>query len=310
MDLAPLSGFDPDDPEDLSVLADWLSERGDPRGLMLALEASGGDEEQLEELRRRHLHRYSEALWPGFEVASEAGLREHVELVWRAGLILSARPLAPGRPTIARLRGQLEALLKSDAAIAIAELRGNLIDPNAIVEALLSGPPRPSVRALTLGDYRTPMPALDRLWARVPGLCELALLGPSIAIGTLAIAGSRLTKLRLACERDPSPLRAFSGPPFASLRTLELRLGGDDYFGTVDSDPDEHLGPLLDGRSTPGLEHLAITGVAFGDRLAAALARSPLLERLRSLDLSDSRFESKHDTLASLARPGLRLLFR
>src|SRR5690606_25153172 len=88
VDAAPLSGFDPDTPDAWIVLADWLTERGDPRGLMLALEASGRDAAQLEQLRREHLHRYSEALWPVFGVRSEAELNERIELRWRAGLIV------------------------------------------------------------------------------------------------------------------------------------------------------------------------------------------------------------------------------
>ncbi len=310
VDPAPVSGLDPDDSEAWTVLADWLTEHGDPRGLMLALEASDHDLGQLEDLRRRHLHRYSEALWPVFRVNSEADLRVHVELRWRAGLILSAQPLGPNRTALANLRTQVEGLLASEAAVALAELRGNLIDPRAVVEALVSGPPRPTIRALTLGDYRTPMPDLDRLWSRLPGLRELALLGPKIVIETLATAVPHLTRLQLACELDPSPLRAFRGPTFTNLRALELRLGGDDYFGDKATEPDDLLGPLLTGRATPTLQHLAITGVAFGDRLVAALARCPLLDRLRSLDLSDSQFQPHRHSLLALDRPGLRLRLR
>jgi uncharacterized protein (TIGR02996 family) len=304
VDLAPVSGFDPDDPEAWIVLADWLTERGDPRGLMLALETSGRDAAQLEQLRREHLHRYSEALWPSFGVRSEAELIRHIELRWRAGLIIEARPLGP-QPSRASLRGQLEGLLDNAAAIALAELRGDLVDPQAIIDVLLAGPRRPSIRRLTLGDYRTRMPVLDRVWAKLPGLRELELLGPNIEIAGLASALPRLARLRLCCELDPTPLRAFEGPPFPSLRTLELRLGGHDYFRSV-----ETLDPLLAGRATPALEHLAITGIADGDELIAALAQSPLLDRLRILDLSDSNFDPHEHSPATLDRPGLRLSLR
>jgi len=300
VDAAPLLGFDPDNPEAWIVLADWLTERGDPRGLMLALEASGRDPTQLEQLRREHLHRYGEALWPVFGVRSEAKLIERVELRWRAGLVVAVRPLG-----FSFTAAQLEGLLASEAAVALAELRGDLVDPRVVVQAITAGSPRPAIRKLTLGDYRTSMPALDRLWGKLPGLRELELLGPGIGITDLATALPRLARLRLCCELDPTPLSAFAGPAFEGLRTLELRLGGHDYFTSI-----EPLGPLLEGRNTPALERLAITGVAFGDALVDRLARSPLLDRLRSLDLSDSRFFAHEHSPVLLDRPGLRLDLR
>jgi hypothetical protein len=300
VDAAPLSGFDPDHPEAWIVLADWLTERGDPRGLMLALEASGHDAAQLERLRREHLHRYSEALWPVFGVRSEAALNERVELRWRAGVIVSARPLGDSFTS-----AQLEGLLASEAAVALAELRGDLVDPRVIVQGLVGGPPRPVIRKLTLGDYRTTMPALERLWEKLPGLRDLELLGPGIGLNELAVALPRLARLRLCCELDPTPLGAFEGTTFMGLRTLELRLGGHDYFKSI-----EALEALLAGRATPALERLAISGVAFGDALIDRLARSPLLERLRNLELSDSRFDPHEHSPVLLERPGLRLELR
>ena len=298
MDPAPLSGFDPDDPEAWTVLADWLTERGDPRGLMLALEISGRDGAQLEQLRRQHLHRYAEALWPVFRVRSEAELSRRVELRWRAGLVVKARP-------IEATRERLDGLLASAAAVALAELRCDSIDPRTVVETLARGPARPTLRKLILGDYRTRMPALDRLWPKLPGLRELELLGLGIVIDKLAVAVPRLARLRLCCELDPTPLRAFADSIFPSLHTLELRLGGSDYFGQI-----EALAPVLSGRATPALERLAITGVSFGDALVAALASGPLIDRLRSLDLSDSIFAPFENSPIMLDRPGSRLSLR
>src|SRR5690606_13610295 len=101
------------------------------------------------------------------------------------------------------------------------------------VDALVAGPPRPTIRTLSLGDYRTRMPALDRLWAKLPGLRELELFGPGALPGGLAEVAPRLTRLRLCCELDPTPLGLFDGPPVPRLRALELRLGGDEYFSSA-----------------------------------------------------------------------------
>jgi hypothetical protein len=327
VDAAPLLGFDPNDPEAWVVLADWLTACGDPRGLMLGLMRaldSPGDEaaevdagprrEELEALRRRHLHRYREALWPVFKVSSEVAARRQVELQWRAGLVIRARLLGPEPRTPAQISEQVSGLLDSEAALALAELRCDFVDPRPVVDTLLAGPPRPSLRALSLGDYQTPMPALQGLWPKLPGLCELELCGPGIALLELP---ARLTRLRLCCELDPSPLHLFAADPLPRLRALELRLGGHDYFGPRYAEPSatvqlhrlsaanlgrsgELLSRLLDGQLTPALEHLAITGVGFADELVAALRSSPLLPQLRSLDLSDSCFAPYRRSLLGL----------
>ena len=281
-----------------------------------------------------------------FRVSSEIAARRHVDLRWRAGLVIAARLLGPDRRATLDIGAQIDGLLASEAAVAIAELRCDCVDPKPVVDALVAGSARPTIRKLSLGDYRTRMPALDRLWAKLPGLRELELFGPGVEPGGLVDVASRLTRLRLCCELDPRPLALFEGSPLPRLRALELRLGGDEYFSSTHAEPGtagdhgldtarlrsdarfrlsaagfrlsaaglgrtgELLARLLDGEVTPGLEHLAIAGVAFADQLIAALADSPLLKRLRSLDLSDSRFAPHRRSLQELDIGGLRLTVR
>jgi hypothetical protein len=291
VDPAPVPSWDPDDPSaTTAVLADWLSAQGDVRGLMLALASSGRDPAELERLRRRHLHRYSEGLWPVFGARSEAELGEHLELRWRAGLLIAARPLDPERLPANRLRAQLEGLLASEAAVALAELRGDLVDPSAVVEALVAGPVRPSLVSLVVGDYRTPMPKLEAVWSRVPKLRTLELNGPGIVIDGLAAALPTLAELRLRCELDPSPLRAFGrGVVFAKLRRLAIRLGGERYWEDAGGTLAELLGAVLDGSAAPALEHLSVTGIAETRAITQAVEHSALRQRLRSVEISDAR---------------------
>ena len=310
---APVSGFDPDDPDAWLVLGDWLSERGDPRGLIISLALTGEDPQLLANLRARHLHRYKEALWPVFGVSSEAGLREQVELVWIDGLVVFAFPL--DRPSPVPLHDQLAGLLASEAAVALAELRGDRCNPVELVEVLLAGPPRPTIRALSLGDYVTPLPepgALARLAAKLPGLRELALFGPGLRAEALVELAPRLTRLRLASELDPSAVAGLHRLSFPRLRALELRLGGERrLFGDADTDPSPWFAALLlEPAQLPALERLTIAGVGFGDRLVELLGRSPLLDRLRQLELSDTSFRPFAEPLARLDRPDLRLSLR
>lgn len=67
------------------------------------------------------------------------------------------------------------------------------------------------------------------------------------------------------------------------LRTLVLWLGDENYGGdsTV-----EDLAGILDGKRFPKLEHLGLQDSPQADAIAAAVAKSPIVRRLKGLDLS------------------------
>ncbi len=67
------------------------------------------------------------------------------------------------------------------------------------------------------------------------------------------------------------------------LGHLELWLGEDHYGGINDPAP---LAPLLEGKLYPKLRYLGLRNSAVADKVAAAAARSPLVGRLHTLDLS------------------------
>lgn len=68
-----------------------------------------------------------------------------------------------------------------------------------------------------------------------------------------------------------------------ALQRLELWLGTEDYGGEIRR---EHLTELLSGAKFPHLTHLALCDSDVQDDVAVAVAASPLLERLKTLDLS------------------------
>lgn len=68
-----------------------------------------------------------------------------------------------------------------------------------------------------------------------------------------------------------------------ALQHLELWLGSDSYGG--DSSVAD-LQPLLGGTIFPQLTHLGLCNAEYSDDILAAVAQSPLLDRLESLDLS------------------------
>jgi len=67
------------------------------------------------------------------------------------------------------------------------------------------------------------------------------------------------------------------------LTDLELWLGVPDYGGDASV---ELLMPLISGRLFPNLSRLALRNSEIADEIAIALAASPILERISTLDLS------------------------
>lgn len=88
------------------------------------------------------------------------------------------------------------------------------------------------------------------------------------------------------------------------LRELTLWLGVDEYGGTSTV---ADLEPLLSGKAFPKLEHLGLQNAEKQDEIAQAVAKSPLLGRLKGLDLSMGTL-SDEGANALLASPDLKTL--
>ena len=91
------------------------------------------------------------------------------------------------------------------------------------------------------------------------------------------------------------------------LQTLTLWLGSDEYGG--DSKVGD-LAPILSGDNFPKLEHLGLQNSHYTDAIAVAVAASPILGRLKGLDLSMGTLtdEGARALLAAPAVRGLRHL--
>ncbi|MBA2538973.1 MAG: molybdenum metabolism regulator, partial [Deltaproteobacteria bacterium] len=67
------------------------------------------------------------------------------------------------------------------------------------------------------------------------------------------------------------------------LRRLELYIGQEDYGNTCKV---KSFAGILEGAGLPRLEHLGIVNSEWEKELIVALAKSPLVKRLKTLDLS------------------------
>ncbi|HEY7416266.1 MAG TPA: STM4015 family protein [Ktedonobacteraceae bacterium] len=89
-----------------------------------------------------------------------------------------------------------------------------------------------------------------------------------------------------------------------ALQHLELWTGSENYGGNCTV---EDFAPLLSGELFPNLHYLGLRDSEFADDLAIALSQSPLLERVRILDLSLSTLGDAGAT-ALLNCPAVRKL--
>jgi uncharacterized protein (TIGR02996 family) len=277
----------PDGSEPYLVYADWLQERGDPLGELIALgvaSAGGADDAVLRFERHLKLH---EARFLG---GLARQLPEHVVLRWRYGVVhgIEERELSEGLPP--RSWEQLLRLRVCELVRSLTLVRPCVPELDAAIAASASG----SLRALTLKGCSGRLPA--QLLRRE--LRSLSLAGGQIAIGpdTLpaslehlelrvhdaALAGEHRAPLEWGlCELDvalTAPLAAFlAGVRLPRLARLTLNLGGESAAAVPE---------LLEALRLPALTHLALRNGQLEPATFAALARLPLAARLSSLALT------------------------
>ena len=125
-----------------------------------------------------------------------------------------------------------------------------------------------------LGPLFTAWPGLEHFGVRGSGGLDFG--GPlrMASLQTLIVetGGMPLNIFRQATEGD-----------LPALQHLELWLGTENYGGEVRA---AHLTELLSGKKFPALVHLGLRNSDVQDGVAIAVAKSPLLERIKSLDLS------------------------
>ena len=173
----------------------------------------------------------------------------------------------------------------------VDELDGN-IESDLVTGPLIEHAARfPALEALFVGDILAEQSEVS--WIRqgdpgpilgaFPGLRVLGLRGTSHL--TLApLAHAALEELTFqGGGLPPEVARAIGGSALPSLTGLDLYLGELRYNGgSVPAD----YAPILEGRAFPALRHLALRDADNQDEIAAALAHSPVVAQLESLDLS------------------------
>lgn len=186
----------------------------------------------------------------------------------------------------------------------------------AVIDHLTSHAARlPSLRALFLGDMTFEECEISwivhgdvtQLLEGFPLLEELGVRGGG-DVGVRPVEHARLRRLTFETGGMPEGVvRAVCASRLPALEHLELWLGTPDYGGDVSV---ADLAPILAGDLFPSLRHLGLRDAENADEVAAAVARSAVVSRLTSLDLSLGTLsdEGGRALLASPAVLGLRHL--
>lgn len=161
-------------------------------------------------------------------------------------------------------------------------------DDDTIVDALLSAPPPPTLRALALtcGDHQrawSHLGNIGRIFPLLPNVETFVIDTGRVELGAIALPHCRALTV-INSGMGGHVLRDLAAASWPHLERLELFLGSTNYGADYTI---EDVSRLL-ATPFPKVTALGLTGYELGDDLAPLIAQSPLVRQLRSLDLSSS----------------------
>lgn len=278
---------DPGDPGPYAVYADWLVQRGDPRGelisLQLALEAGqrSTGRRSLPVAISRHLETHAGSLLGGLaQLLPNPRDPMTGPFAWRRGFIDHVT-LDGGRGR--DLGAVIDDVLRhpSGRFVRTLTLRTEHVDEaHHVIDALCERAPACLVEL----DFEVRDQPLDvtTLWPAVPGLHRINLAARAFDLGAVHLPAAE--RARFATTRlSVAAVRAIALAPWPALARLELRFGG--RFEPTSSTIDDLRGLLVRG-DLPALTHLKLRGCAYAGEALVTLAGAPLARQLIVIDLS------------------------
>ena len=291
----------PDDAGAYSVLADWLVDRGHPRGELIALQLSAEADPALADAAERHLREHAARLLGPLEPFAlvRDGSNDHA-FTWRRGFIDRAR-LSYNEDN--RQRGQTRTSLVEMLRVLLGHPSGRCVRALALgvngtaTNVTLDAPigvlatERPGeLRELLLGDFEQEDAEMSwyqvgnvaPIWAALPRLRRIVVRGGSFELGTIIAPELEHAEFHTGGLSRAS-LVAIASAAWPRLRHLDVWFGSADYGGeTTLAD----ARPLLARTDLPALVHLGLVNCEYTDDVCAIIAGSPLAAQLESLDLS------------------------
>jgi len=128
---------------------------------------------------------------------------------------------------------------------------------------------------------------LSKLWAIAPQLREVRLKGSgndgeSTTLGTV-VAPFLEKFIHISSGLSKAVPVSLGKATLPELRHLELYIGQEDYGNTCKV---KSFAGIFEGKGLPRLEYLAIANSDWEKELIAALAKAPIVKRLKTLDLT------------------------
>jgi hypothetical protein len=272
-----------------SVYADWLQQQSDVRGELASLFLAGQEDEAREWLAGNPTKLFGE-----LDVKLDSEL---YDLVWDHGFLRGASLKRQSIDSKTDLAALTRTFLALPVARLVTELRFGLAgyesdnDWGPTLAVVAESAQAPQIRVLRFDDYTsedseiswTAFGDFSPYWSQLPALEELIIeSGEGGTLGELQLPN--LKKLaRISGGLAEDEIKAILSATLPKLEHLEIWFGDRNYgaAGTV-----AHLAPLFDGRVAKTLTHLGIVNCDFVQDVIEPLAKSPVLAKLKTLDLS------------------------
>ncbi|MBA3396886.1 MAG: TIGR02996 domain-containing protein [Deltaproteobacteria bacterium] len=310
---------DPGDHAAALVYADWLQQRGHPRGALIAVQHARlavPDDPTLAAEEARLLAEHAPVLLGTLAAAAPDDGGRGLHLVWEHGFVRGAR--ITGSLDRGESEDLLWELLRHPSARFLRELvigchHAGDQDNQLVSDLLLHAGPRPPLRRLVLADFddseldnidisRAPLGELGGLGEAYPLLEDVVLKGTGdVELAPLALPQARRFALRTSTLRK-STLATILAAPWPELEELELWFGTPDYGADVE--PDDLAG-FLAGEGFPKLRVLRLMNAIFTDEICPAILRSPRLPALAALDFSLGTLSDEGAALLHAGREAL-----
>lgn len=286
----------PDAREGYAVYADWLLERGDADGeliaVQLALEDRPGDpalqarERELVTEQERQLQRLY------YHVVGQA-IRDPI---WRRGLLHAIAIVGDAYSNdnayaYRELIADPIARFLRELAVRPVTLIGGRPTPGDgdLVEAIAATGAPAALRRLSFTPFDfqiswTRLTDLSPTYSHLPRLEELSITAGDVTLGRVELPALRSLEIVTGGLRR-HVLESVAAASWPRLERLVLYLGTERYGGECTI---ADLSPILDGAVLPaGVTTLGLCNSELGDELVEAVACSRVLPRLRRLDLSE-----------------------
>jgi len=285
----------PDDLALYQVYADWLSDRGDPRGELIALSLAAERDPADGEIKARLalLHEKHDREWlPGLEPRPEG-----MSLAWRRGFVdeVMLGDDEAAEVDLAELYRQLRTATRDNPLARIRKLTlgafGNddgepTWDDVTDEIASLGSPPTLRELRYDRGGYWdiswTYLNNLPKLYPQLAALETLYIELGHMELGTIVLPALRDFEVYTG-GFSAANMTSIMHATWPALERLVLRFGdSEDYGATCELGDVE---PLL-ATSMPKLRDLGLANAGFANELVPVVAASPLVRQLRTLDLS------------------------